>query len=72
MFQAQVCIDVLGANYTFDLVRGQLDTLRNQYGSLYLRSSRTIFTNGEIDPKMYNGIIYTTDPESVAINIPGK
>lgn len=61
-----------GRRYTFDLIRGALETLRNQYGSLYLRSSRTIFTNGNIDPKMYNGIIYTNDPESIALNIEGK
>ncbi|KAJ6632715.1 Thymus-specific serine protease [Pseudolycoriella hygida] len=70
-YQAQVCINVLGPNYVFDFIRAALETLRNQYGSLYLRSSRTIFTYGEIDPKMYNGITYTDDPESVAISIPG-
>lgn len=58
--------------YIFDLIRGALETLRNQYGSLYLRSSRTIFTNGAVDPKMYNGIIFTNDPQSVALTIQGK
>jgi len=65
----QICMDVLGEDYVFDNIRGALAFLSNQYGSLYLRSSRTIFTNGDIDPKMYNGIIYTNDPESVAFNI---
>lgn len=37
-----------------------------------MRSSRTIFTSGEVDPKYYNGIIYTSDPQSIAITIPGK
>lgn len=55
--------------YEFDFIRAALESLRNQYGSLYLRSSRTIFTNGDIDPKMYNGIIYTNDPESIALTI---
>jgi len=70
-FLATTCIDILGPDFTFDFIRGALDHLRNQYGSLYLRSSRTIFTNGDIDPKMYNGIIYTNDPESVALSIQG-
>ncbi|XP_037038170.1 putative serine protease F56F10.1 [Bradysia coprophila] len=70
LYQIAVCQDVLGPDYVFDHIRAALEFLRNQYGSLYLRSSRTIYTNGEVDPKMYNGIIYTTDPQSVAISIP--
>lgn len=62
----------MDCSYVFDFIRGALETLRNQYGSLYLRSSRTIFTNGDLDPKMYNGIIYTSDPESIALSIQGK
>lgn len=71
-FHQQECQDVLGEKYNFNLLNITNEGLRTAFGSLDQRVTSIIYTNGDIDPWYYHGIVYTHDHNSIVLNIDCK
>lgn len=54
------------------LLQPAVTALRTEFGSLDQRITHIIYSNGDLDPWLYNGMLFTRDLEAVVINIPRK
>ena len=58
--------------FDFELMNIAKDGLKTTFGSLEQRITNTVYTNGEIDPWFYHGILFTHDHNSTVFNIECK
>lgn len=54
------------------LLQPGVSALRTEFGSLDQSITNIIYTNGELDPWLYTGMLYTSDLEAEVITIPCK
>lgn len=71
-YHLQKCNDIFGPEYQAILLTPANIALRTEFGSLDQRISNVIYTNGAIDPWLYNGILVSRDPMATVINIECK
>lgn len=68
-FYNTLCQDIFGEEFDTGLLRQANNGLRQSYGSLFQRVTNVIYTNGALDPWVTNGIQYTSDRDSIVLNI---
>lgn len=71
-FHQRKCEDILGEQYSRAELTLAIVHLTAQFGSLRQRISNIVYTNGEIDPSLHNGMMFTRDLNSEVIQIPCK
>lgn len=54
------------------LLQPAVTALRTEFGSLDQRITHIVYSNGELDPWLYNGMLFTRDDETEVINIARK
>lgn len=64
-----LCQDIFGEEFDTGMLRQANNGLRQSLGSLQQRVTNVIYSNGELDPWVANGIQYTSDRDSIAFNI---
>lgn len=71
-FHNASCEAVFGEQFDMNWITLAVNGIRNSLGSYDLRVSNAIYTNGELDAWSNNGIWFTQDPGSIALNIARK
>lgn len=71
-YHQQKCEHILGEEYSRGELTPAIIHLINQFGSLRQRITNVVYTNGEIDPWLHNGMMFTRDLNSETIQIPCK
>lgn len=72
VYYNNLCQDAFGEEFDTGLLRLANNGLRQAFGSLNQRVTNVIYTNGQLDPWEGNGIQYTSDRDSIALNIEGE
>ncbi|KAJ6641300.1 putative serine protease K12H4.7, partial [Pseudolycoriella hygida] len=70
-YRQRICQDSFGENYNFDQLYLNVEYLNILYGGQNPKVSYAIYTNGYLDPWLYQGITHTYDENAYAVNVPG-
>lgn len=70
-FHLQKCGDIFGPDYSAVLQNLAVRDIQVQFGSLDQRITNILYTNGAIDPWLYNGMLSTRDYNATTILIAG-
>lgn len=71
-FHNASCQAVFGDQFDMNWITNALNGVRNSLGSYDLQVTNAIYTNGELDAWSNNGIWFTRDAGSIALNIARK
>lgn len=70
-YRRRMCEDAFGEAYDFEQLAVNVERFRTHYGGKNPHATRVLFTNGELDTELGNGITQYTAPQSHAITILG-
>ncbi|CRK86495.1 CLUMA_CG000124, isoform A [Clunio marinus] len=68
---SSACTDVFGPTFDDDFIRRQIELTNIMYGGTQPNVSNVYFTNGELDPERFLGVLRDLNPTSPATVIPG-
>lgn len=70
-YRRRMCEDAFGEAYDFEQLAVNVERFRTHFGGKNPQATRVLFTNGELDTGLSNGITQYSAYESHAFTIPG-